>query len=98
MCEQYSLLAVVATNNTALINSSACTVANGGTIKVLGLPDGSLLALGQLGKYMLIIPSERLVVTFMGSTVAHLLCEERSESTWSNEEGVVLSRLWSILR
>ena len=31
---------------------SACDASNGGTVKVLGLPDGSLTALGMLGRYL----------------------------------------------
>jgi len=98
MAEQYSLLSVIATDNSPLINKSACTVQNGGLTKVLGLPNGALLALGLMGRYLIVVPEEKLVVTFMGSNLAKMNCENNSQGTWSNFEGIILSQLWSILR
>ena len=94
MCAQYSLLATVTTNNSALINESACSVATSGTVRVLGLPDDSLLALGSMGKYLVVVPSRNMTFVAFGSHIAKFSdCAKRPGGVWISEEGIILSAI-----
>jgi len=97
MVEQYSFLAEVTTNNSALVNESACDRSTGGEVKVLGLPDNALVGLGLIGKYLIIVPSEKLVVVAFGSNLGRLACEDGTQGIWTNEESVILSEIWRAL-
>ena len=98
MCDEYSLLATVTVNNSKLVNESACDTANSGSVRVLGLPDKSVLALGSMGKYLVVVPEENLTFVSFGSHVAKFPdCAKRAGGTWASEEGIILSAIWRAL-
>jgi len=99
MCQQYSYLSYVTTTTDAEIPSNAsCALNTTGMTQVRGLPNGSLLAMGALGKYMIVVPEEKLVVVAFGSNVAHLDCPNGSIGAWSTDEGLVISQIWAAIR
>ena len=83
--------------NSPLINTTSCGAATMGLVKVMGLPDGALLSMGLMGRYMITIPSENLVVVAFGATLARLACHVKGGGGWSSEEGIILSQIWAAL-
>jgi len=99
MCKQYSYLTYVTTTGDEDIPKNAsCTLNNSGLAQVPGLPVGSLLAMGALGKYMMVVPEEKLVVVAFGSNIAFLDCPKGAIGGWSTDEGLVISQIWANLR
>jgi len=99
MCQQYSYLTyLTTTNDTGIPRNTSCALNNTGLAQVRGLPMGSLLAMGALGKYMMVMPEDKLVVVAFGSNLAHLECPNGSKGTFSTDEGLVMSQIWANLQ
>ena len=69
MTAQYSFLAEITTDNSPLVNKTACDATNGGEVQIPGLADGALVALGLIGKYLIVVPEANLVVVAFGNNL-----------------------------
>lgn len=76
----------------------ACNNQTRGLLVVPGMPNGTLLALGAMSRFLLVIPSQGVVIASFGSNTAHsMLCSGHGYPTWSNEANPVLAALWRAL-
>ena len=99
MCRQFSLLATVMTNNSLPPEQNSCTNETIGLLRVLGVPDGSIVGMGWLGKYLMVVPKLGIVVAAMANHRANLACPNASDrgGGWSTEEGLILSQIWKAI-
>lgn len=66
-------------------------------MKVPLLPNGTLLALGELARMMMVVPEENMVVVAFGSGNGVIKCpnETRAEFTW--EQSIRITAIWKMV-
>ena len=99
MSDQYSLLSYILNQNPNGARAGpACDNSTAGLVIVPGMPNGTLVALGAMGRFLIIIPSEGLVIASFGSHDGRQVpCHGPTTTSWSNRANPILAALWRAL-
>ena len=62
------------------------------------MPNGTLLALGELARAMLVVPEHRMVVVAFGSADGFMPCPNGTKTMWTQQQSLRLSQLWKIIQ
>lgn len=92
LCQQYSLLSYITSNNNT--RQSSCSLNTSAFVTIPDLPGGSLLAVGAMMRTMIVSPEEGLVVVSMGSSRG-ISNNCTGKSSWTSETSLQMSQIYS---